>query len=602
MVADLHARPRARVACLARRAGPAIALLLLAGCWWPTPGAGSDRHAHNPAEDVLGVDTVGQLGRRWSATVGAPAGDPVTSVAGVHIGGPSAVHGFDPATGELLWTRTPAHPAGPAPAVDVTAVFDGKVLVGSRSGDSVTTELLGPATGGPTGAAIADHAFVTERDGRGVFWTSTRDSGDVPVGQVDVYDFTTGTWVCCDGWFGDATSVPASFTLGAGMFFHAGRGLVSTSTDSVGNGVRAYGVPAQPCPWLAERVCPTWTTPLAGTATTVPVLSDDGSVLYVGTNNGLQLTDGAVHAIDTTDGEVLWSTSTGGVFDAPALADGRLYVPTGTGLVVIDAATGAISWSSPGGLVTQQPAVAGGLVFVGSGQVMAFDAAGCGAPTCAPLWTDSLDSYVTGAPAVSNGQLYVGTADGRILAYGLPPSPLEGSVDLWGDAVLIEAFLYPGSPYPEPATPGTPEDLHVQFVLNQTFDDAVHYVREAAHQGRPETLIVELGVRDAHPSLDGGWNDDDRRAVERVLATPHPDTCIVLVLPGYAPGSPPDLAAEIDQARPSIAGAGGLRPNTVVVDSQPVFTEHGASGDWEVEAAHDYQLMLWSGVAACEAL
>jgi len=52
----------------------------------------------------------------------------------------------------------------------------------------------------------------------------------------------------------------------------------------------------------------------------------------------------------------------------------------------------------------------------------AFDAAGCGAgvTTCEPLWSASTGSSVTGAPAVSGGRLYVGTADGRLLAYGLP--------------------------------------------------------------------------------------------------------------------------------------------------------------------------------------
>lgn len=68
-----------------------------------------------------------------------------------------------------------------------------------------------------------------------------------------------------------------------------------------------------------------------------------------------------------------------------------------------------------------QPAVAGDVVFVAGlqGQLAAFDTSGCGAPTCAPLWTASVDSRITGAPAVNNGQLYVGTSDGRLVAFGL---------------------------------------------------------------------------------------------------------------------------------------------------------------------------------------
>jgi outer membrane protein assembly factor BamB len=91
--------------------------------------------------------------------------------------------------------------------------------------------------------------------------------------------------------------------------------------------------------------------------------------------------------------------------------------------VVLDAATGALKWAAGAGSVRVQPAVAGGVVFTGAqdGTVMAFAAAGCGQPFCGPLWTvDTGDAAITGAPAVNQGRLYVGTADDRLLAYGLP--------------------------------------------------------------------------------------------------------------------------------------------------------------------------------------
>ena len=51
----------------------------------------------------------------------------------------------------------------------------------------------------------------------------------------------------------------------------------------------------------------------------------------------------------------------------------------------------------------------------------AFTAAGCGSATCEALWTAGTgSSAVSGGPAVSGGQLYVGTADGQVIAYGLP--------------------------------------------------------------------------------------------------------------------------------------------------------------------------------------
>jgi outer membrane protein assembly factor BamB len=77
---------------------------------------------------------------------------------------------------------------------------------------------------------------------------------------------------------------------------------------------------------------------------------------------------------------------------------------------------GVTGTDSPVGV---QPAVAGGLVFTGSadGTLHAFPAAGCDAPTCAPVWSAATGSEITGAPAVSGGQLYVGTADGWLIAY-----------------------------------------------------------------------------------------------------------------------------------------------------------------------------------------
>jgi outer membrane protein assembly factor BamB len=68
-----------------------------------------------------------------------------------------------------------------------------------------------------------------------------------------------------------------------------------------------------------------------------------------------------------------------------------------------------------------QPAVAGGLVFTGAtdGSVHAFEAGGCDAATCTPLWSTSVGAAVRGDPAVSNGTLYVGTT-GALVAFGLP--------------------------------------------------------------------------------------------------------------------------------------------------------------------------------------
>jgi hypothetical protein len=47
---------------------------------------------------------------------------------------------------------------------------------------------------------------------------------------------------------------------------------------------------------------------------------------------------------------------------------------------------------------------------------------GCGVSTCPSLWSAATGSTITGAPAIGLGKVFVGTGDGRVIAYGLPPS------------------------------------------------------------------------------------------------------------------------------------------------------------------------------------
>jgi hypothetical protein len=50
------------------------------------------------------------------------------------------------------------------------------------------------------------------------------------------------------------------------------------------------------------------------------------------------------------------------------------------------------------------------VVYVGGsdGGITAFAAAGCGAATCGPLWSDNVGSAVSGSPVIDRGTLFVG--------------------------------------------------------------------------------------------------------------------------------------------------------------------------------------------------
>jgi outer membrane protein assembly factor BamB len=401
----------------------------LAGCFWPAPGAGPGRTAHNPFETEITPATVADLALVWTATGdGGAMGPPVTSLRGVHVSDNLGVYAFSFDTGTRLWAQ-PVPPTAPFVVGPVVASGDRVVLgygFGNLGGNWITS-FRDAATGTDLGSAGLTPGLVDGLEGDFLLTHSFHfGSGTPVVTRVGVSNLASpGT-----GWSANidfsSGGVTRALTLGQDRVYQAGRGLIPPSSS--GNAVRAYPVatapPQCPAPAPAGFGCPVWLTPISGTTATPPVI--DGSyetVVITGTDTG------AVYALDSATGAVRWTSTAAApaqVTDTPALAAGSLYVPTTNGLVVLDAATGATRWTAATGPLRVQPAVAGGVVFTGAedGTVMAFDAAGCGAASCAPLWSvDTGDASITGAPAVNQGRLYVGTSDSRVLAYALPYGP-----------------------------------------------------------------------------------------------------------------------------------------------------------------------------------
>jgi len=67
--------------------------------------------------------------------------------------------------------------------------------------------------------------------------------------------------------------------------------------------------------------------------------------------------------------------------------------------------------------------VVNGMVYVGANypddKLYAFDADGCGAPTCQPVWTafTSTRAETNSSPAVARGTVFIGSGDGRLYAF-----------------------------------------------------------------------------------------------------------------------------------------------------------------------------------------
>ena len=385
-------------------------VLVMAGCW-PVSGQNLHRSSHNAVEAGFDAGAVAGFTELWTAHtdevpgLGRGTGHPVLADDGaVLVTSTHSAYAFDSATGAQRWARTPS-PSTYAEVDTDGAVFNGSYYVSLRR------------TGGSGG--VWEPGQFDLADG---FWFTGEINGRQEAVRADPFTALFSEFSAPPGSPGaqtaflfiggslrvEVTQLPNSsrLTLGADRIFHAGVG----SGTAPANGVRSYPVDGSPG----------WATPIDGTIATSPVLSDDESVVFVGTDQG------TLHALATATGSLLWSTPVGAAVTAPpALAEGVLYVPTASGSLVAVADTGATLWSTStpaGSAIGVQPAAAAGVVFTGhdDGTLQGFDAAGCGAATCDPVWSTTTGSRITGAPAVSGATVFVGTADGRLVAYGLP--------------------------------------------------------------------------------------------------------------------------------------------------------------------------------------
>jgi outer membrane protein assembly factor BamB len=405
-----------------------VVAVALAGCW-PAPGAGPDRQGFNRFETAISPANVAQLEPAWSAPTDLGAvEDPVVAGGTVHVTSGVSLYGFDVGTGNRRWKKDLDFPSVVEfmgqPFVDGQELLTGEGH--GNLGGNYHTNRIDPATGTVLGTlpapggmvdAVRGSTYLLERVGFGsggpfALSVTIVDRNDPNRGWSGLIDITTSS-----------PGPGRPLTLGDDRAYEAGVGtLVSGSTTTRGNGLRAFPVVSPPtCTGpIAGAVCPSWSTPLDGTTSVPPVLDDAEATVFTGTSAG------TAYAVDTSTGAVKWSTPVGSAVTAsPALAYGKLYVPTADGsLVVLDASTGAPVWSAETGAgIGVQPAVAGGVVFTGSddGTLHGYDANGCGQPTCDALWTEDTGAAgIQGAPAVSAGQLYVGTGDSRLLAYRLP--------------------------------------------------------------------------------------------------------------------------------------------------------------------------------------
>jgi outer membrane protein assembly factor BamB len=132
----------------------------------------------------------------------------------------------------------------------------------------------------------------------------------------------------------------------------------------------------------------------------------------------------AVHAV--VDGEQRWRVDTGeAMLGSPAVADGRVFVPAGLGVVATDG--DGIAWrdrtSEFGTVTASAPAVVDDTVYVGSsgvdgGRLLAYATDG------SVRWTAPADAG-TASPAVLDGRVVTGVGFASVAAFAAP-DPADG--------------------------------------------------------------------------------------------------------------------------------------------------------------------------------
>jgi outer membrane protein assembly factor BamB len=387
---------------------------------WPQFGYATDHSGVNPAELTLDTGNVSKLEEAWAAPL-SNATSPSVVNGVLYVGGRSQA------------------------GTGIVAAYPATCEIGGAQ----CTRRLWSANVGQ--AAIRSEPAV-------VFNSLYIGSED---GKVYSLDTTDGSRLWTGSTGGPIRSSPT-----------AGPGLVYIGSED-------GSVYAFPGPCNAGTCQPHWKTATGGAVTSSPAIDplpgQSGGRVFAGS------ADHKVYAFHQTDGQVLWTGSTGGAIrSSPAVANGVVYVgsddgklyafqsdcvaPLGNCPVLWSAATGGPISSSPaldqpgvggpttvyvgssdgrlyaysatcdvcsgggqlkwtgatGGAVNATPTVANGVVYVGSadGKLYGFRAAGCGAATCQPLFT-ATTAGLPSSPAIAGGQLYFRDTSG-VHAYALP--------------------------------------------------------------------------------------------------------------------------------------------------------------------------------------
>jgi outer membrane protein assembly factor BamB len=384
------------------------ALLLLSGAaGTPTPPV---MFRGDPAH--TGVTTTpffaGQGGVRWRIrTGGAVRSTPAVTATRVYVGsGDGMLYAIDRPTGRVVWRFQAGGPVDASPAVAgglvVAATSGGRIFAVEQTSGRLRWSVT-------TGAALPYHLFPA---GKWDLWASSPvvvDSTIVigaPDGGVYALELASGRqrWRAPTG--GRVRATPA---------VHGGL-VIAGSWDG-----RVYGLDLATGArrWVHRTVGDTLDSRKFGydRRSVQSSAAVAGGMVFVGSR------DGAIYGLDEATGERRWRVSHQGswVIASPAVDGERVYVGSSDGhfAQALDPASGRELWHlATRANVLASPLRVGELVMLATyrtdaswGDLLAVD------PTSGTVrWRLRLDEATVSSPAAADGELYLGTEAGTVLA------------------------------------------------------------------------------------------------------------------------------------------------------------------------------------------
>jgi outer membrane protein assembly factor BamB len=221
----------------------------------------------------------------------------------------------------------------------------------------------------------------------------------------------------------------------------------------------------------------TFTTPVSGEAIYTAAAIDAQGNLYFGTLAG------NFYSL-TSSGSLRWSYTVGNaISSAPALANGAVYFGGYDGYLYSLSTAGALNWRYNLGAQVRAsgPAVdANGMIYIGcyDHNLYALNSGG------ALVRTYATGDIIRSSPVLAGGNLYFGSSDHKVYAFGLPAGPAASDWPMYqhdalrtGRAVssTLEIAAQPsseavtvGSPFTLTVTASAPGAITYQWLLNGT--------------------------------------------------------------------------------------------------------------------------------------